>query len=224
MKIGITISETNNANYPRWIKGDDNDIEIIELSFEDNNINEVIKCDGILLTGGIDICPDEICEYPNAPESFNIKRDNFEKEILRLSLESKKPILGICRGLQLINLYLGGTLHLDLGEKSNEIHKKIIEDKTHEVFVEKNSHFYKIVREDSGITNSAHHQAVAVLGENLRPVAFTNDGTIEAIELVNPNEQFLIAVQWHPERMENQESPFSKNIREAFLNKIIKKI
>ena len=223
MKIGITVSETNNENYPRWIKGDDG-IEIIELSFEDNNINDVFKCNGILLTGGVDISPDNNCEYPNAPASFNLKRDNFEMEILRLSLESKTPILGICRGLQLINLYLGGTLHLDLGEKSNEIHKKAFEDKTHEVFVEKNSHFHKIVKDDLGITNSAHHQAIDILGVNLKPVAFTKDGTIEAIELENPNEQFLIAVQWHPERMENQDSPFSKNIREAFLNEIKKTI
>lgn len=223
MKIGITMSETNNANYPKWIKGNDT-IEIIELSFEENNINEVITCDGIVLTGGVDICPDENCEYPNAPQNFNKKRDEFEKEVLRLSLETKKPILGICRGLQLINWYSGGTLHLDLGNKNNEIHKKGFEDKTHEVFVEKNSILHKIVKEDSGITNSAHHQAVNKLGENLKSVAFTNDGTIEAIELENPNEQFLIAVQWHPERMENQESPFSKNIRQAFLAKIMRSI
>ncbi len=219
MKIGITTSETNYGNYLRWIKGED-EIEIIELSYESYNIEDVADCEGIVFTGGVDICPKNTCDYPNAPITFNKKRDTFENEVLSLALKLNKPILGICRGLQLINLHFGGTLHLDLGEKGNEIHKKSFEDKTHEVFVETDSFFHSIVKNDLGITNSAHHQAVDKLGENLKAVAFSTDNTVEAIELKNPLNQFLIAVQWHPERMENQESAFTKNIRKVFLEAI----
>jgi putative glutamine amidotransferase len=85
MKIGVTKSETNNGNYPNWIKGED-DIEIIELNYESNNLIDVSDCEGIVLTGGIDICPNDGCEYPNAPENFNKKRDIFESKVLQLAL------------------------------------------------------------------------------------------------------------------------------------------
>jgi putative glutamine amidotransferase len=110
-----------------------------------------------------------------------------------------------------------------LGENGNEIHKKNWADKYHEIFVEKESKFYLIVKNESGIVNSAHHQAINKLGENLKAVAFTNDGIIEAIELINNESQFLIAVQWHPERMENPKSVFSMKVRKAFLESIIQK-
>src|SRR5436190_24344952 len=115
MKIGITFSESNYANYPKWIKGDDKNIEIVELSYEKNNYQHVSTCDALVFTGGIDMEPVGNTDYPNAPSEFNVARDKFEIEVLRLAFQQKKPILGICRGLQLINVFKGGTLHLDNG-------------------------------------------------------------------------------------------------------------
>lgn len=220
MKIGVTFSETNYHNYPRWIKGNDEHIDIVELSYEKNNLQDVADCDAVVLTGGIDMEPNEKVNYANAPETFNTKRDTFEMEVLAKALKSQKPILGICRGLQLINVYKGGTLHLDNGESKNEIHKRETEDKKHQVQVEKNSFFYSIVKEESGEVNSSHHQSIEKLGTGLKAVAHSEDGVIEAIESTNPEEQFLLAVQWHPERMGDLESPFSKNIRKALIEKI----
>ena len=220
MKIGVTFSESNYANYPLWIKGNNSAIEIIELSYVENNLLDVTICDAIVFTGGIDMDPIEKIEYANAPTEFNLARDQFEMGVLEKALQEQKPILGICRGLQLINVYLGGTLHLDNGEPKNKIHRRETEDKIHPIQVEKDSLFYSIVKQDFGEVNSAHHQSIDILGTGLKAVAHTQDGVIEAIESANPELQFLIAVQWHPERMSDLESPFSKNILKSLLEKI----
>jgi putative glutamine amidotransferase len=219
MKIGITVTESNYANYPKWIKGNDPDIEIVELSYEKNNYHDVLNCNAVVFTGGIDMKPTGNTDYPNAPTEFNVVRDNFELEVLRLALHQKKPILGICRGLQLINVFKGGTLHLDNGSTANEIHRKDDLDKMHNIYIDENSTFYEIVKTKNGNVNSAHHQSIEILGSDLKAVAFSDDKIIEAIESANPEEQFLLAVQWHPERMDFK-SPFSKNIRTALIEKI----
>lgn len=220
MKIGVTFSESNYHNYPRWVKGNDETIEIIELSYDKNNLQDVVIYDAVVFTGGIDMDPIEKIDYANAPNEFNLNRDLFEMAVLAKALKEQKPILGICRGLQLINVFKGGTLHLDNGETKNKIHKKETEDKKHLIQVEKNSLFHSIVKQDFGEVNSAHHQSIDKLGTDLKAVAHTEDGVIEVIESANPEKQFLLAVQWHPERMSDLESPFSKNIRKTLLEKI----
>lgn len=228
LKIGITQSETNYANYPRWIKGEE-DIEIIELSYESNNVQDVNICDGIVLSGGIDAHPkfylnDFALDYPYAPAEFATRRDEFELAVLDLAIQHNKPILGICRGLQMINVFFKGTLQPDIGEDNNAKHKKTQGiDKEHVVSVAKDSLFYDIVHQNKGVVNSAHHQAIDILGNQLKAVAFSEDNLIEAIELENTEKPFLIAVQWHPERMPDPENPFTKNIRRAFLEASLKK-
>ena len=236
LKIGITQSETNYANYPKWIKGQE-DIDIIELSYDQNNIQDVALCDGVVLTGGLDSHPkfylkDYDLNYPHAPKEFAPHRDEFELAVLDAALKHKKPVLGICRGLQVINVFFEGTLHLDIGENNNATHKSRGTptektnniDKEHTVSVEKDSLFFNIVHKEKGIVNSAHHQAIDILGKNLKISAISDDNFIEAIELADAiqrdsygEKQFLVAVQWHPERMTNPASPFTKNIRKAFL-------
>jgi putative glutamine amidotransferase len=224
LKIGITQSETNYANYPKWIVGTEG-VDIIELSYDHNNFGDVALCDGVVLTGGIDSHPqfyleDFDLDYPHAPDEFAVHRDEFELAVLREAIKHKKPILGICRGLQLINIFFGGTLHLDIGEDNNKKHKKMEGiDKKHAILVDKNSLFFNITQQEHGIVNSAHHQAIEILGKDLKVSATSDDNFIEAIELADSKEQFLLAVQWHPERMLDTESPFTKNIRNAFLDK-----
>lgn len=222
MKIGITHTETNYINYPKWFENDE-DVEIVELSFERFNIDDVFGCDGVLFTGGIDTHPKYFLNnapenYPNAPEEFILERDEFELKVLEVALDKKIPILGICRGLQLINVHLGGTLHLDLDNLGNEIHKKEFGiDKKHKIRVQSGTRFGEITGVSEGVSNSAHHQAIDKLGNGLIAGAFSDDNVIEAIELENPEERFLLAVQWHPERMEDMDSPLSISIKKAFL-------
>jgi acyl-CoA reductase-like NAD-dependent aldehyde dehydrogenase/gamma-glutamyl-gamma-aminobutyrate hydrolase PuuD len=231
-RIGISFTKTNFQNYWNWFTAADlkNDVELLELSFEKNNTDDIFTCDGFILTGGIDIEPsfyNEDSSYANAPDTFQADRDLFEKKIYEYSQLHQLPLLGICRGMQLVNILQGGKLVQDLGALNN-MHKKEEIDKQHEVRVENDSLLGEITDMATGKVNSAHHQAVAenVLGRNLKANAYSNseDKTIEGIEFENKSDKgFMLCVQWHPERLEGkEESAFSKNIKEKFLQEVRK--
>jgi putative glutamine amidotransferase len=216
-KIGLSFSETSFHHYLNWLS-DANEYDIVVLSNEKDNLAQLSECQGLILTGGLDIKPNFI-NYANAPLKFDEQRDAFEMALLEKALDLQLPILGICRGLQLINNYFGGDLILDLAEK-NETHKKGEKDKIHSINIDESTMFFDIVDQKSGSVNSAHHQAINNLAKCLNISAKSTDGIIEAIEMNVDSYPFLLAVQWHPERMEDQNSPFSKNIKKAFLEKI----
>jgi acyl-CoA reductase-like NAD-dependent aldehyde dehydrogenase/gamma-glutamyl-gamma-aminobutyrate hydrolase PuuD len=231
-RIGISFTTTNFHYYREWFTKEDlkNDIEIVELSFEKNNIEDIPTCDGFVLTGGIDVDPsfyDANASYANAPEEFQVNRDLFEKKIFEYSQLYQLPLLGICRGMQLVNVLQGGKLIQDLGTL-NAIHKKEQSDKEHEAIVEKDSLLAEIAASASGKVNSAHHQAIDknALGKNLKVSAYSSgdDKTIEALEFKDKSHKaFMLCVQWHPERLNGkEESPFSQNIKEQFLTEIRK--
>ena len=118
IKIGICFSESNYANYPTWISGNEDAIDLVELAWEKQNEAELEVCDGLLLTGGIDIDPfyfdNKIRTYANQPNKWNRTRDEFEMSLFNTALKLSMPVLGICRGLQLINVALGGNLITDI--------------------------------------------------------------------------------------------------------------
>src|SRR5947209_5004458 len=108
MKIGLTYtgSSEKHNNYVRWLMSGE-DIEVIRLSVEDNNLDAAGDCDGLVLSGGVDIHPSFYgggMEYREMPAGWRKDRDEFEKAVLGLALELGKPVLGVCRGLQLINV------------------------------------------------------------------------------------------------------------------------
>jgi putative glutamine amidotransferase len=219
--IGITDCEKY-PNYEKWIMAEP-DVDIIRLGSQYSNIEAVKRCQGILLTGGEDVHPrfyGREIHYPNAPSEFEEERDEFEIAVFKKAQENKLPVLGICRGLQLINCISGGTLKQDLGEL-NKIHRRISkEDKIHRVKVEPGTLLNHISSVVDGNVNSSHHQAIDGLGKRLKINCFAEDGTIEGIERIDA--PFLLAVQWHPERMNNLENPLSKNIRKNFLEHCMK--
>jgi len=225
MKIGLTYtgSEKKHLNYVNWLKGNDA-IEVVELSSIKNDLNELQSCDALVLSGGIDVHPSIYksarLDYEGAGE-FDLKRDQFEIDAFKIAQEKKIPVLGICRGLQLINCIFGGNLKQDLGEL-NKTHKGG-PDKNHQIKIEANSLLENIVHVKNGNVNSAHHQAINQLGQGLKINARAEDGTVEGIEQNENGKSFLIAVQWHPERMEEKQSPLSKNIRDRFIEEIKKK-
>ena len=223
MKIGIT--ENNRyAAYHDWIKGSD-DIEVVKLS--DETAAHIENCDGVILSGGVDIHPKYYkgsIHYPESPEKgFETHRDDLEFSVLEKSLKKNIPVLGICRGLQLINVFCNGTLVQDLGDK-NTMHQSDVYDGKHNVKVEGGTVLHNIVKVNSGTVNSAHHQAIEQLGKDLVVNSFSEDGVIEGIEWKNKNNRsFMLAVQWHPERMDKSDltdSPFTKNIRDHFISVI----
>jgi putative glutamine amidotransferase len=210
IKIGLTDTGTEwkHDNYVRWIRGDGGDgVEMIRLSAALGNLNEAAGCDGLVLSGGIDIDPSLYGgerEYKRSPLSgWEKDRDLFEQAVLRMAWERELPVLGVCRGMQLINVTLNGNLVQDLGITGDGMHEANAGiDKQHEVQVESGSLLAEVTEHLSGEVNSAHHQAIGRLGEGLKVNCYAEDGTIEGIEWAMPEGMpFLLAVQWHPERM-----------------------
>jgi putative glutamine amidotransferase len=231
IKIGLTYtgSEEKNGYYVNWLKGND-DIEIIRLSAEDDNLQLVKEVDAIVLSGGVDAHPQNYgsnnTSYPNAPAAFQEARDKFETAVFLLAQQLHIPVLGVCRGMQLINCVLGGNLIQDIGEEANNNHRNQGEDKKHPVIILPGTLLGEITNLQQDDANSAHHQCVNHLGKGLKVNATSSDGIIEGIEWADKSEKpFLLGIQWHPERMFKlhlQGSTLSKNIRDYFINQVQK--
>jgi len=223
VRIGITESDTNFLNYPAWIQGDG--VEVIVLSYKNENKEDFPRCDGFLLSGGVDMHPSAYgnsrVDYPWAT-NFNEARDAFELEVFQYACLHEKPVLAICRGLQVVNVALGGNLIQDLQEQGFSNHRKGAEaDREHLISVEPSSLLFSIAGQSQGLVNSAHHQGLDRLAESLRVSAWSDDRVVEAIEYKDFDQKpFFLGVQWHPERLRIQDSntPFSMHIRQAFLD------
>lgn len=164
------------------------------------------RLDGIILSGGGDLDPWYFGESPI--KDLNVitpDRDGCEIEIAKKSIEMSIPILGICRGLQILNVAMGGTLYQDIyaQKKSDEIIKHTQMAPrwygSHKVFIESNTMLLDIMKKETILVNSFHHQAIKTLGDGLKINAYSPDKIIEGIE--GTDEQFILGVQWHPENM-----------------------
>ncbi len=173
-------------------------IPILDDLEETENYLEII--DGLLLTGGQDISPECYGEEPgDRLKKVDISRDRWELEFFRRTYRSDLPVLGICRGMQLINVGLGGTLYQDLGSQLHFVEERG-DFQHHEVLIEKGTQLFEVLYSyDKLKVNSRHHQAVKDLGESLRVAARSEEGTVEAVE--STEKKFVIGVQWHPEAL-----------------------
>lgn len=162
----------------------------------------VSLCDGLLITGGQDVSPELYGETPlEGLVETCVPRDILEHVLLRLALEDDMPLLGICRGIQFVNVDLGGTLYQDLPSQhpSEVTHSQLppYDVPAHEVEVLAGTPLHACLGVDRLPVNSCHHQAVRELAPGLEPMAISTDGLVEA--LWRPTSRFLWAVQWHPE-------------------------
>ncbi|MDP1747670.1 MAG: gamma-glutamyl-gamma-aminobutyrate hydrolase family protein [Bacteroidota bacterium] len=228
LTIGITDTEARYSNYPLWIKGNNSDIEIIQLT--QTNVEDLKKCDGIVLSGGIDTHPkfykNECISYQFAPKEYDVARDEFELNVFKFSQDKNIPVLAVCRGMQLVNIALGGDMIQDIEESGKLDHRRHDEDGVHEISVVKESLFYEIIGAEKCTINSAHHQALNTIANDLKVTAFSPDGIAEATEWKNKaGKPFLICVQFHPERLAQQHegSSVAHNIREQFLKAVNQK-
>ncbi len=225
MTIGITDCGTF-SNYTQWILAANPETEIVKLSAELKNQDAVGRCFGILLSGGGDVHPrfyGRESEYPNLdPKNIDERRDEFEFEVVRRALDEEKPLLGVCRGLQLVNVYLGGTLVIDLEKAGYTNHRAVdkTSDRIHNVTVNTATNLFCITGCKQGAVNSSHHQAIDSLGKGLRVSAIADDGAVEAIEGNGEHGSFFFTmVQWHPERLKESRG-FSMNLVETFLHSV----
>ncbi|MEP7107725.1 MAG: gamma-glutamyl-gamma-aminobutyrate hydrolase family protein [Ferruginibacter sp.] len=226
IKIGVTYTGTDekHSHYVHWLKGIEH-IEIIILSPFKTELENIKKFDGIVLSGGIDMHPkfynSNVTDYANSPGHFNEKRDEFEIAVFELSQQNNIPLLGVCRGMQLVNCVLGGTLIQDIGPEANAIHRYEHNDKAHGINIVPGSLLNEITGVERGVTNSAHHQAIKTLGTGLDINCVSDDGVIEGVEWADKKDKsFFLGIQWHPERMFKfhlEESQPTKNIRDSFI-------
>ncbi len=229
MKIGITRNtlkeETFNA-YKGWLLRFNPTIEFHELEYEKNQPNEIEECDGLLLTGGGDIHPKAFGRSDGVAqtESVDERRDTFEFKVIEKALARALPVLGICRGMQSMNVYRGGTLHLDLKSNGFSRHDEDAgKEHRHQIIIEEQSTLGTIVGRVQGEVNSFHHQGIDRIGRGLAVAARSHDGVVEAMEWSEKNEMpFLLLVQWHPERMKDTSNPLTEKIGRTFLNQIKK--
>ena len=188
------------------------------LMIDEDQVNT--KIDGLLLPGGGDIDPVLYGEERHPKTKYvDRAKDDFEISLFNNAMEKDIPVFGICRGIQIINLAMGGSIYQHIPDYIPEvnpplfhdfpIHKDEVNgvDTTHDIKIATGSRLSEITRESCTVANSSHHQAVKVIGDNLLVTAQSKDGIIEAMEY--PGKSFVVAVQYHPERMgENHTLPY----------------
>jgi putative glutamine amidotransferase len=219
--IGITDCGSF-RNYENWALKEAG-VSVKKLSHKENNLADISQCDGIILSGGEDIHPRYYNREDYVPLCTEIveSRDAFEWEVLEYTVKNNLPLLGICRGLQVANVFFGGTLIPDIPSFGKFNHSKFPErDRYHRITVDADSHL-AFVAGANGEVNSAHHQSADLVGKGLVANCFSSDGIIEGIERLKRDQgPYLMLVQWHPERMTDQESPFTKNVRSSFIEAV----
>ena len=180
---------------------------------------QIQHLDGLLLAGGGD--PDPVLYGEDCLQnvgSITPERDAFELSILEEFLKTEKPILGICRGLQLANVYYGGTLYQDISYIDTKIQHRqtwLQQLPTHNIdILEKDNILYEIFGEKARV-NSFHHQMIKDMGKGLTPIAKASDGVVEAFQ--NKNHPFFYGVQWHPEMMSTRGNEDMKKIFDRFI-------
>jgi putative glutamine amidotransferase len=209
-KITIGVGDCSKYDkYAAWIT-QDADVEVIKLGYVLNDFDVIKKCQGVLLTGGEDV-HSRFYNRPDLlkfcyPDDVDERRDEFDLSVIDYTQENRLPLLGICRGLQITNVFFGGTLIPDLPSFGKFNHSKFSEgkDRYHTISIDPHSQLNQICSKVEGPVNSAHHQSV-----------------IEGLERTDPkNRSYLMLVQWHPERMNDQSNPLTANIKKSFLDQL----
>jgi putative glutamine amidotransferase len=223
--LGVTDTMTSEDKYQKyidWFHTSGVSLEYCRLSYSVDNAKDLDHCDALLLTGGNDVDPTLYGGPIGSPKMKDVdpKRDSFERTLIDSSMKRNIPVLGICRGLQLVNVHFGGTLIPDLEDAGFPTHRSTSRlTVNHEISIEENTNLRRIVGCSNSTVNSFHHQAAGKIGNGLRVTARTDDGVVEAMEY-GSGDQYFILLQWHPERMIGEDNPCSKNILTAFINSV----
>lgn len=180
--------------------------------------------DGLMLAGGDDVDPALYGETPH-PKLGDVdpERDRVELLLLRWALEDDLPVLGICRGIQVLNVAAGGTLYQDIraqcpwAARHNYYRTRPRDYRAHEVRIERGSRLFHLMKTPRAAVNSTHHQAVRDVAPDLVVSARAEDGLIEGIEW--PDRLFVVGVQWHPEALAHQD-PVMRRLFGGFVDAI----
>lgn len=201
-----------NETYTRAVERSGGAPVLIPLNLSDDTLRAIfVRLDGVLFAGGVDVHPNE---YGEPVESFcgeiDPLRDSVELNLARWAMDARKPILGICRGIQLLNIAAGGSLFQDVHAQVPGVlphpHQKgnPHDFLAHSITIDSNSTLGRALGTTSVQVNSLHHQALKQVAPGFRIVAHAPDGIIEGIESTNP--QFAVAVQFHPEWLQDRDA------------------
>ena len=201
---GQTLLQTASRHYVRAIQRAGGAPVILPVT-EPHDIADVLAvAHGVVLTGGGDVQPSLYGEAPkDGTRAVNPERDAFEVELLNESIAADLPLLAICRGMQILNVARGGTLHQDVHAATGMFHDDHTrwQEAVHRIKVEPNSRLAAALGVTELGANSVHHQGIDRLGTGLRAVAWAEDDSTEGVEL--PDARFAVGVQWHPEVLED---------------------
>ncbi len=223
--LKICISKSS-QNYVNWIKRADPLVQTVDLYAMPipEAVQQLGQCSGLLLTGGEDVWPGR---YGKAFDTvrcteMNPHRDSLELALIEKALAMKMPVMGVCRGNQILNVYLGGTLIVDIPTDIGVRIRHQCDDYLkcfHTVNVISSSMLSTICMASAAEVTTNHHQAVDRLSPLLISNVVSDDNLIEGVEWKNPEgKAFLLGVQWHPERMDVS-NPLSGPIAATFILK-----
>lgn len=224
---GILAKTPVQAQLPSYLKaiaGAGGAPVIIPLDLEDKVLKAILeRLDGLVLPGGPDVSPALYGEEPHKELGHvDEELDRTELALARWTVNADRPLLAICRGIQVLNVALGGTLYQDIAAQlpnALEHHRfgsrgYPSNDRAHTVTVAPDSRLAAVLGAVEVITNSRHHQAIKTPAPALRVVAHTSDGLIEGVEI--PAARFAVGVQWHPENLVD-ENPHMHRLFETFI-------
>jgi len=227
-QVRIAVSKTS-GNYESWLRLADPDVVILNMfgMTIDSATFMLSTCHGLLLTGGEDVDPvnyskkNEILKC----EDIDSYRDSLEFSLINLAIMVRMPVFGICRGEQILNVALGGTLLTDIptdaGTQVTHRCPPGSDDCLHTVAIDPQSMLFLVTGVVKGIVNSSHHQAVDIPAPGMKVSAVSEDGLAEAIEREYPlGKSFIMGVEWHPERL-NLNPGLSKPLADNFLEQVI---
>ena len=202
--VGATLLHTASRHYVESVERAGGVPVVLPVMEPDAVDDVIVAVDGVLLTGGGDVQPSRYGAKP-LPETNGVDpaRDAFDIRLLEAAIERDLPVLATCRGMQVVNVALGGSLvqHVPTATGQVHSHHERWREGVHKVRIDPDSHLAAALGTTDVAVNSIHHQAVDEAAPGTRAVAWAEDETVEAIEL--PGTPHVVAVQWHPELLED---------------------